>query len=134
RPFAVLHILSHRALGRRASWYFGTNAFPDTLRRVPLLARRLAIRFQNRIVPKKCNNRERTPPPTRHTSGGTRSVSQCTMPRRKPTRRSTNLRSVIQPDTQAASIISVCNAGVSRTPHLLLAPRLDGKRHGGSKL
>src|ERR1019366_4906213 len=49
RLFALRHILPHRALGSRASWYLLSNALPYPLRRVALLARSLAIGFQNRV-------------------------------------------------------------------------------------
>src|ERR1035438_6828127 len=49
RFFALRHILPHRALGSHASRYLLSNALPYPLRRVALLARSLAIRFQNRV-------------------------------------------------------------------------------------
>ena len=44
-----LYILANCPLGCRASRHLKMYPFPDALRRVPLLARRLAIGFQNRV-------------------------------------------------------------------------------------
>src|ERR1700690_471174 len=57
--------------------------------------RKLGARLKT--LPKRCNRRTRTPQPTRHKRPGTRSVSRCKMPRRRPKRRSMNSRIVIQP-------------------------------------
>src|ERR1039458_5518841 len=49
-----LHVVAHRALGGRASRHLAANALPDALGCMALLARSLAIGFQNR-VDKRCS-------------------------------------------------------------------------------
>src|ERR1035437_1876656 len=69
-----------------------------------------------KTLPKRCNSRTRTLQPTRHTRGGTRSVSRCKTPRKKPPGRSTNSRSVIPPDAPwLRSFLSVATLSLLKT-------------------